>query len=386
MEGSGEPDRRGRLARSEERFRLLVASVVDYAIFLLDLGGHVVSWNAGAERLKGYREHEIVGRHYSVFYPEEYRAADLPARLLSQARDEGRAEHSGWRVRRDGSRFWADVVITALRDDEGTLTGFAKVTRDMTAAHRAEEAREHAVEDQRRALERLEELDRWRRDFLGSVIHDLQTPIVVIQGFIELLRDDRIPAATVDNLTERVLSNTRTLQELVDNLRAYSRLDEPEVALHLEPVDLALLVPDLLADLAPLLADRPVTLEVDGEVVVPADRPGIGRALRNLVVNAARHTRGGTAITIRVHATPEVGVVEVEDEGDGIDADLLPRLFDRFAAGPGGGTGLGLSIVKRFVVLHGGEVTARSDPETGTVFRVELPRQVPTTEEREGSG
>jgi PAS domain S-box-containing protein len=362
-------------ARADERFRLLVDSVVDYAIFLLDLEGHVVSWNAGAERLKGYREHEIIGHHYSIFYPEEYREADLPARLLSQARNEGRAEHSGWRVRRDGSRFWADIVITALRDDEGRLTGFAKVTRDMTAAHRAEEARERAVEDQRRAVERLEELDRWRRDFLGSVIHDLQAPIAVIQGFIELLRDGRIPEAAVERLTERVLSNTRTLQELVDNLRACSRLDEPEVALHLEPIDLALLVPDLLADLAPLLEDRPVTLEADGEVVVTVDRQGIGRALRNLVVNAVRHTRDGTAITIRVHAAPEVGVVEVEDAGDGIDADLLPRLFDRFAVGPGGGTGLGLSIVKRFVTLHGGEVTARSDPGVGSAFRVELPRE-----------
>jgi PAS domain S-box-containing protein len=376
-DGSGGPserERRGALERSEERFRLLVDSVVDYAIFLLDLDGRVVSWNTGAERLKGYRADEIVGRHYSLFYPDEYRAVDLPARLLRQARDEGRAEHRGWRVRRDGSRFWADVVITALRDDDGTLTGFAKVTRDMTAAHLAEEARERAVEDQQRALERLEELDRWRRDFLGSVIHDLQSPIVVIRGFIELLRDGRIPATALDDLTERVLSNTRSLQELIDNLRAYSRLDEPEVELHLEPLDLAPLVADLLADLAPLLADRPVSLETDGEVVVPGDRHAIERVLRNLVVNAVRHTRDGAAITIRVQATPHAGVVEVEDAGDGIDEGLLPRLFDRFAVGPGGGVGLGLSIVRHFVELHGGEVTARSSPGAGTVFHVELPR------------
>jgi PAS domain S-box-containing protein len=378
MEGSTEPYRRGDLARSEERFRLLVESVVDYAIFLLDVEGHVVSWNAGAERLKGYQEHEVVGRHYSVFYPDEYLAADLPTQLLSEARDAGRAEHSGWRVRRDGSRFWADVVITALRDDDGTLTGFAKVTRDMTAAHLAEEAREHAVEEQQRALERLEELDRWRRDFVSSVIHDLQTPIVVIRGFMELLRDGRIPAVQLRDLTARVLSNARSLQELVDNLRAYSRVSDPAVELHLEPLDLASVVSDLLDDLAPLLEGRPVALEADDEVVVRADRQGVGRVLRNLLVNAVRHTPEGTAITVRVQATPEVGVVEVEDEGDGIDEDLLPRLFDRFTVGPGGGSGLGLSIVKRFVALHGGEVTARSDPGTGTVFRVELPREVPT--------
>jgi PAS domain S-box-containing protein len=369
------PERRGDLARSEERFRLLVDSVLDYAIFMLDVDGRVISWNAGAKRLKGYGAEEIIGQHYSAFYPDEARQAGLPARLLEEARTQGRVENSGWRVRRDGSRFWANVVITALRDDEGTLTGFAKVTRDMTAAHLAEEARERAVEDQQRALVRLEELDRWRRDFLGSVIHDLQTPIVVVRGFVELLRDGRIPADERDELTERVLSNIRSLQELVDNLRAYSRLNEPGVELQLEPIDLAILVPGLLADLAPVLDDRPVSLEADPEVVVPADRHGIERVLRNLVVNAVRHTPAGTAIAIRVKATPATGVVEVEDAGDGIDEDLLPRLFERFAARAGGGTGLGLAIVKHYVDLHGGAVEVDSAPGDGAVFRVILPAE-----------
>jgi PAS domain S-box-containing protein len=369
------PERRGDLARSEERFRLLVDSVLDYAIFMLDVDGCVVSWNAGAKRLKGYSAEDIIGRHYSTFYPDEARQAGLPARLLEEARTQGRTEHSGWRVRRDGSRFWANVVITALRDDEGTLTGFAKVTRDLTAAHLAEEARERAVEDQQRALARLEELDRWRRDFLGAVIHDLQTPIVVVRGFVELLRDGRIPADKRDELSERVLSNIRSLQELVDNLRAYSRLTEPGIELHLEPVDLALVVPRLLADLAPVLDDRPVGLETDPEVVVPADRHGIERVVRNLVVNALRHTPAGTAITVRVQATPGAGVIEVEDAGEGIDENLLPRLFERFAAGEGGGTGLGLSIVKHYVDLHGGAVEVDNAPGDGVVFRVILPAE-----------
>jgi PAS domain S-box-containing protein len=380
--GSAGSERRGALEQSEQRFRLLVESVVDYAIFLLDTDGTVVSWNAGAERLKGYREVEIVGQHYSVFYPEEDRD-ELPAKLLAEAEVEGRSQHTGWRIRRDGSRFWADVVITALRDPDGELTGFAKVTRDMTTAHETEQAREQAVVDQQRALERLEELERWRRDFLSSVIHDLQSPIFVIQGFIELLRADRIPEERRRELAERVLSNTRSLQDLIDNLRDYSRLNEPRVTLHREPIDLSAFLADLLADLEPMLDGRPVELVVEGpegegDLQVPADRHGLERVLRNLVVNAVRHTPSGTLIRLRAWAEDHTVAIEVEDEGEGIPEELLPRLFERFVAGSGGGTGLGLSIAKRFVELHGGDLEARSSPGEGTIFRVVLPRAAAT--------
>jgi PAS domain S-box-containing protein len=374
--GRGAPSRHrdgGVFDRSEERFRLLVESVVDYAIFLLDRDGRVASWNAGAERLKGYGEDEILGQHYSVFYPAEARAAHLPAQLLAQARTEGRAEHRGWRVRQDGSRFWADVVITALREPGGELAGFAKVTRDMTGSRLAEQERERAVADQARAIERLEELDRWRRDFLGSVIHDLQNPVVAIRGFVELLRSGRIPEERHQELADRVLSNTRSLQELIDNLRAYSRLNEPELELHPEAIDLAPFIRELLADLAPMLAGRPVDAAFEGDVVVHADRHGIERVLRNLVHNAARHTADGTPIRVRARVRDGSVEVEVEDEGGGIPVDLVPRLFDRFTAATDGGTGLGLSIVKRFVDLHGGEVSVDSAPGAGTVFRIRLP-------------
>jgi PAS domain S-box-containing protein len=373
--GHGEPlrDRGVALERSEERFRLLVESVVDYAIFLLDPDGHVASWNAGAERLKGYREVEILGQHYSAFYPDEARAADLPAQLLAQACDDGRVEHSGWRVRQDGSRFWANVVITALREPGGELSGFAKVTRDMTAAHLAEEARGRAVADQARAIERLEELDRWRRDFLAAVIHDLQNPVVAIRGFTELLSAGRIPEERHQELADRVLSNTRSLQEPIDNLRAYSRLNEPELQLRPEAIDLAVFVRELLADLAPVLDGRPVDAVFEGDVVVDADRHGLERVLRNLVHNVARHTAVGTSVRIGAREGDGHVAIEVEDDGGGIPEELLPRLFERFTSATDGGTGLGLSIVKRFVDLHGGQITVRSAPGVGTVFRIELP-------------
>jgi PAS domain S-box-containing protein len=368
-EGSGD------LRRSEERFRLLVESVVDYAIFMLDPQGRVESWNAGAERLKGYRAEEIVGQPWSTFYPDEARRAGLPTRLLEEARTKGRVEHTGWRVRKDGRRFWADVVITALLDERGELTGFAKVTRDRTAAHLTDQARERALAEQQRAVERLEELDRWRTSFLSSIVHDLQNPVIAIVGFATLLRDGRTPPALTErDLAERVLSNASTMQGLIDNLRVYGRLAEGRVELDPERLELGGYVRDLLADLAPVLGDHPVDADLDG-VVVEADRLGLERILRNLLGNAVRHTPSDAPVHIRADARDDVVIVEVADEGEGIPPDLLPRIFDRFAAGEHGGTGLGLTIVRSYVELHGGEVSVASVVGEGTTFRITLPRQ-----------
>ncbi|MDX1622212.1 MAG: PAS domain-containing sensor histidine kinase, partial [Nitriliruptorales bacterium] len=269
------------LDRSEERFRLLVESVVDYAIFVLDPDGRIRTWNPGAERLKGYTEDEIVGQHYSVFYPDEYREENLPERLLAEAREQGRVEHSGWRVRKDGSRFWADVVITALWEDE-ELAGYAKVTRDMTEAHEAQQQREAA-------LRRLEELDQWRRDFISAVTHDLRSPVVSILGFVRLLRQGGLSDEEVADFHERILSNTLTMNALLEHLRTQAMLESGEITLEFEPLELAQFTRDLVADMEPVLGGHEVEVAVDG-VRAMADRRGVERILRNLLSNAARHT------------------------------------------------------------------------------------------------
>jgi PAS domain S-box-containing protein len=364
----------GALRRSEERFRLLVDSVVDYAIYIIDPSGFIESWNTGAERLKGYTADEIVGKHYSTFYTDEARAVDLPGQLLERARREGRVEHTGWRVRKDGSTFWADVVITALRDDRGELTGFAKVTRDMTATHLAEQTRERALAERQEAVGRLEELDRWRREFLASVVHDLQNPVIAILGFANLLREGReVPELTGTQLAERIVSNARAMQELIDNLRAYGQLSDGRVALEPEPVVLTEAVPELLAALGPVLGERTVDVEVDG-VVVHADRAALDRILRNLLGNAVRHTPVTAPVRLRAWREDGVAVLEVADEGPGIPPELEARLFERFAAGERGGTGLGLSIVRSYVELHGGTVTVDTAPGRGTAFRLAFPQ------------
>jgi PAS domain S-box-containing protein len=366
----------GALLRSEERFRLLVESVVDYAIYMLDPSGHIESWNAGAERLKGYSAAEAIGRHYSTFYTEEARAAGLPALLLERARTEGRVEHSGWRVRSDGSTFWADVVITALRDHRGEVTGFAKVTRDMTATHLAEEARERALTDRQEAVGRLEELDRWRREFLASVVHDLQNPVIAILGFANLLREGReVPELSDAEVAGRIVTNARAMQHLLDNLRAYGQLSEGRVELEPDRVVLAETVPELLAVLGPVLGERRVQVDVDG-AVVHADRLAFDRILRNLLGNAVRHTPATCPVRLRAWSEDGATILEVADEGPGIPPELVGRLFDRFASGERGGTGLGLSIVRSYMELHGGTVAVDSLPGRGATFRLTFPGPV----------
>lgn len=370
--GGGRAADANALQRSEERFRLLVETVVDYAIYILGPTGNVESWNAGAQRLKGYVADEIIGRHYSVFYPPEYREQGLPEQLLRTALTHGRAEHSGWRVRKDGTRFWADVVITALHDEDGLHTGFAKVTRDMTEAHLATEARERALAEQEQALVRLEELDRWRREFIGAIVHDLQTPIVGISGFLELMAQGEIPADMVDDVHARLLSNARTLQELVSNLRSYTLLSDGRVVVRPERIDLAGFLEQLVADMGPVLADHEVDCQ-PADVALLADRQALERIVRNLLGNAARHTPEGTRVTITAQCSNGAVEIVVADDGPGIPPHLLERVFDRFQRGSGGGTGLGLAIASQLVELHAGTLEVDSSADRGTTFRFSLP-------------
>ena len=369
-EGAGAAEE---LRRSEERFQLLVESVIDYAIFMLDPDGIIVSWNTGARRLKGYDEHQIIGQHYSIFYPEESLAQGLPAKLLAEARTEGRVRNQGWRVRRDGSRFWADVVITALYDERDELFGFAKVTRDMTDAYRAELEREQALDEQKRAVEDLQRLDRWRREFVRAIVHDLQSPVTGIRGFASLLGEDDLEPEDRATSLARIESNARSLQDLIDHLRTYTVLDAGAVELTRETVDLSAFVTALAADMQPVLADHPLQVDID-DVEVVADPRALERILRNLLSNAARHTPTGSGIGVAARQDGDQVEVEVTDEGGGIPTSLLERVFDRFEKGPGGGTGLGLSIVREYVELHGGAITAENRESGGAAIRFTLPR------------
>lgn len=374
-DGTAEPAGAGHaLAQSEERFRLLVDSVMDYAIFMLDPNGIVESWNAGAQRLKGYTEAEIVGRHYSTFYTEADRRDRLPDQLLETAKRDGRVEISGWRLRKDGTQFWANVVITALWHGDGTLAGFAKVTRDMTDQHRNRESREKLLVQQQEAVARLSHLDTWRRQFIAAVAHDLRSPVSSIIGFAELAQDGHLKdEAEVQRVMGRILSNAYSLEALIDHLRTDALLEAGAVTLRPEPVDLRHLVEGVIADMHPFLKGHVVEVDLeDGQVSV--DRGGLERILRNLVGNAARHNRAGVIITVTGGVRDGALEMEVVDTGVGIPGEELAQVFDRFARRGGGGSGLGLSIVKQYVELHGGEVWANSQVGAGSRFGFRIPQ------------
>ena len=352
----------------EELAALLIDSVVDYAIFVLDPHGVVRSWNPGAERVKGYTPDEIIGRDFSVFYTDEDRRDGLPARLLAQAAERGRTTHSGWRVRKDGERFWGDITITALRDDSGELRGFAKVTRDRTEQYHAEIAMARGLDRERQAARELAQLGEARDRFLAAVAHDLGAPLSVIRGAVDLLDGEQ-------DVLDVIRRNVDRLQSMIRQLSELSRLQRGRLALDRRPLDLAEVVPEVVAGLLPAMGDVDVT--VDAEGTVDADPSAFERILVNLLSNAATHAPDGTRVAVGSRPDGEGRcVVFVEDAGAGIPEAERDLVFDEFRQGRhhnGHGLGLGLSIVRHYATAHGGEAWVEDADLGGARFCVALP-------------
>jgi PAS domain S-box-containing protein len=357
---------------AEERFRLLVESVRDYAIFMLDPSGHVVTWNFGAERLKGYRPDEVIGRHFSAFYPAE--TAGNCARELELAASEGRFEDEGWRIRKDGTRFWANVVITAVRDGEGTLVGFAKVTRDLTERRR--------LEDERAARLAAERASQAKDQFLAILGHELRNPLAPITTALQLMKLRNPGASREQEIIERQLGQ---MMRLIDDLLDVSRIIQGKVALKKSPFDLRDAIAKAIEIASPLVDQRHHKLAIDvprEPLEVNGDEARLTQVFANLLMNAAKYTDVGGHIDVVVRDTPSEVVAEIRDDGIGIDAALLPRVFDIFEQGrqasterSHGGLGLGLALVRAMANLHGGSVSAASDGHGhGSTFTVRLPR------------
>jgi PAS domain S-box-containing protein len=356
-----------------EQFRRLVLGVRDYAIFLLDPGGHITTWNAGAEHAKGYTAEEIVGRHFSVFYTDADRARDHPADELRLASETGSYEEEGWRVRRDGTRFWASVVITALRDDDGTLVGYAKVTRDLSERRAADEALRESHE---RLAQTNQELDR----FASVAAHDLQEPLRTIAGFSGLLRERH--AAELSDGARRyvdfISSGVDRMTRLVDGLLGYARAAQPSGPAG--DTALADAVAAVLAELGATIEARgaQVAVTVDPAAHVRAEARDVEAVLRNLLSNAVKFS-AEDAPRVTVVAEPVDGSIRVvvTDNGIGIDPVFRPRLFVPFqrlhSASDYQGTGLGLAIAQRVVERNGGAIGVDSTVGEGSRFWFTLP-------------
>lgn len=367
-----------RLAESEENFRLLVESVKDYAIFLLDEDGCIRSWNKGAEAIKQYRAEEVLGKHMSIFYTPEEKEAGRPQQLLAQALREGRVEDEGWRVRKDGTRFWADVVITPLRKESGALRGFAKVTRDLTDRMRIEEERVRRV--------KAEEAVRLRDEFLAIASHELRTPLTALSLGLQhvLARAAALDPAVQKNVT-RAARATERLKALVESLLDISRISSGRFVLRLERFDLREAVEHGVESLSPA-ADSAGTKIVTALASIEGtwDRVRMEQVVMNLVGNSVKYG-AGTPIEVLLRREADRAVLEVRDHGPGIPEADLHRVFGRFErAAPVrhyGGLGLGLYVTNEVVGAHGGTITARNAPDGGAHVVIHLPLERPKENE-----
>jgi PAS domain S-box-containing protein len=369
----GNPVFRAGVESREEQLALLVQSVTDYAIFLLDIEGNVVTWNSGAERIKGYAAEEIIGRHFSAFYTPEDLARGHPNHELEIAEEVGRFEEEGWRVRSDGTRFWANVVITAIRDGQGRLTGFGKVTRDLTARRRAEEVLRTA---QAELINSNEELSR----FAGVAAHDLNDPLHTLAGLAQMLADRHGPGLSPEalELTEHIRSSAARMQQLVGDLLTYAR--SGTAARPAERVQVATAVTRVLADLDAAVQARgaKVTVAVPVEAEVWSDVYDVDLVVQNLVSNALKFGAAERPV-VEVSAERNAGFwrTAVRDNGPGVEPTHQTLIFEAFhRTHPQDGipgSGLGLSISKRLVERHGGRIGVEPAPGGGSCFWFTLP-------------
>lgn len=340
------------LRDSEERLRLLVGQVVDYAIIALDPQGTIETWNLGAARLKGYSADEAVGRSFATFYTPEDQRDGLPARLLETARRRGRVQSTGWRVRRDGSRFWADVTITALHDGDGRLTGYAKVTRDRTDLKRLEEAQD---------------------SFYASFTHDFRTPVTVIKGFVDALREASDDPEVREALLDRIDAGADRLLAMVHGLVDFARQRVPDADLRVDDIDVADVARQAVLALGPAAAAR---VRVEETVsLARADGEAMTRVVTNLVVNALKYSQAG--VEVGFGRDGDDVVLTVSDRGRGIHADDLTTIFEQFERGrlatDDGGTGLGLASARDLVQQQHGTIGLESRVGDGTRVTVRLP-------------
>jgi hypothetical protein len=404
------------IRQSEERFRLLVHSVKDYAIFILDPSGRVASWNAGAERIKGYTADEIIGKHFSVFYPSADVAARKPDRELSTALSAGAYEDEGWRVRKDGTLFWANVVITPVRNSDGKLTGFAKVTRDLTerrAAHEraledarriaTEEAARDAAEVRARELRQLTEqlstqsaelerrrteaelANRAKTEFLAAMSHELRTPLNAIGGYVQLLQMGVGGPLTEEQREQldRIQRSQHHLLGIINDLLNFSRIEAGRIAYDIGPVPLREVVDAVAPMVALEVQARRLRLEMGGcpsDLVAQADRQKVEQILLNLLSNAMKFTMAGGEIELTCRMERDRVCLIVRDTGMGIPSDQLEAIFAPFIqvgrslANPKEGAGLGLAISRDLARAMQGDLTVTSTEGVGSTFTLALPR------------
>jgi PAS domain S-box-containing protein len=372
-------ERTAELQESERRFRLLVEEVRDYAIFMLDPLGFVTSWNAGAQRIKGYSADEAIGLHISQFYPVEEKEKHTAENLLSTAAREGRSETEGWRIRKDGSRFWASVTITALHDPQGNLIGYSKITRDLTDKKRDEELLRQRSAELARSNAELQR-------FTSVASHDLQEPLRMVISFMQLLAErcqGKLDAESSEFIGYAVDGAMR-MRQLVSDLLTYSRVSSnPEET---EPVDFEQALREVLQDLDVMIRESEARITHDPMPTVVAVRSQIIQLFQNLLTNAIKFSKPDPPrIRVSAQAMGTEWTFSVQDNGIGIRPEYFDRIFIMFKRlhdrTQFAGTGIGLAICKRIVERHHGRIWVESTPGKGSTFFFTLPAMSPGRKE-----
>ena len=412
------------LRESEERFRLLVEGVRDYAIFMLDPTGHVATWNAGAERINGYRAKEIIGQHFSKFYPREDVEARKPQRELEIATRTGKYEEEGWRVRKDGSKFWSSVLITAIRNKAGELVGFGKVTRDLTerraaqqraledaqrvaaeeAARQAAEVREGELrgvyerlrlqtaelelrtQEAEEARHRADEANRAKSEFLAAMSHELRTPLNAIGGYTDLITMGLSGPVSEQQAEQlgRIKRSQEHLLGIINDILNFSRIEAGQLNYDISSVKLYEVVDSVMHMIAPQAHAKGLDIDDSNcrpDIIALADRSKVEQIVINLVSNAVKFTTRGGRITLSCrHVDDHRVAVAVEDTGCGIPADQLDAIFEPFVqvgrslTTTREGAGLGLAISRDLARAMGGDITVESTVDVGSAFTLILPR------------
>ncbi|XQQ06533.1 MAG: PAS domain S-box protein [Leptolyngbya sp. IPPAS B-1204] len=386
------------LQASEERFRSLIENVQDYAIFMLDPEGRVASWNRGSEAVLGYPESEILGRHFSHFFPPELIAQGLPEQELTMTVTEGRSQQERLHVRKDGTRFWASEVMTALRDETGRLRGFSKVMRDVTERKRAETERAQLLEDEQAARAEAEAANRAKDEFLAIISHELRTPLTAIAGWVGMLRTGMLDEERATLALETIERNANLQAQLIEDLLDISRIIRGELRLACAVVSLAEVITAAAEAVCPKIREKQLQFELllnssagkmenqesaAPDILVWGDADRLQQVVWNLLANAVKFTPEGGRVTVqleRIEQAEPLAQITVADTGIGIRADFLPHVFDRFRQADSTSTrsytglGLGLAIARYLVEAHNGTITAASSGEgQGATFTVRLP-------------
>ncbi len=371
---------------TEESFRLMVESVTDYAIVMLDPEGRVVTWNSGAQRIKGYPAEEIIGQHFSRFYPREDIDHDKPQRDLDVVIAKGRFEDEGWRVRKNGSTFWANVVFTAIRDQNGNLRGFAKLTRDLTERKRLDQVMQDKNAELESAKALAEKANLAKSDFLSSMSHELRTPLNAILGFAQLLEAGSPPptAAQIIRL-HQIIKAGWYLLELINQILDLAVIESGKLSLSRESVSLIDVMRECQAMIEPQARQHDIHLNFlpfDNTWFANADRTRVKQVLINLLSNAIKYNREQGTVEVKcTTSTPERIRISIKDSGAGLPSEKLAQLFQPFnrlgqETGTEEGTGIGLVVTKQLVELMGGTIGVESTVGVGSEFWIELDRDV----------